>query len=237
MIDFIHTFKTEKKGAAQDRKVGQAMSKQKLLDKMERDGELLENPDIESQDNFSLKFPEPGSLRLPVIGELKNVSFRYPKRDLIAQPMHPQEAASSTSAATATHPPAAAPAAAGSASSAPSADEVRKARAAGAPITLLSAPTDEQNSPFLLEDISVKVELTSRIGILGANGCGQFLFFFLEMREGARLVVEERMKRRGKRYGLRSLFASCRSLLSVFFFYIYISLPLRQVHFDQGPFG
>ena len=39
--DFITTFKTEKKTAAQDRKVGQAMSKQKVLDKMV----MLENPD------------------------------------------------------------------------------------------------------------------------------------------------------------------------------------------------
>lgn len=73
--DFITTFRAEKKGAAQDRKVGQAMSKQKVLDRME----LLENPDEESTDRFSLRFPDPGLLRLPLIADIKNINFKYPR--------------------------------------------------------------------------------------------------------------------------------------------------------------
>jgi ABC-type multidrug transport system ATPase subunit len=169
--EFITTFKTEKKSAAQDRKVGQAMSKQKILDKMERDGEILPNPDIESTDNFKLSFPEPAPLRLPLIADMKNVSFRYPKRS--AMPVVGEEATSPTSVASTTHP-----SAGGAAAAEPSADDLRKARAAGTPLPVSTLPpssssTSDSARPWLLEDISVKVELSSRVGILGANGCGK----------------------------------------------------------------
>ena len=137
--DFITTFKTEKKNAAQDRKVGQAMSKQKVLDKME----MLENPDEESTDRFSLRFPEPGLLRLPLIADIKNVNFKYPRRVIAA----PDEA----------NPTEEEKKAAGSAAAAP----------AQSPITL------PDNGQLLLENITVRVEITSRIGILGANGSGK----------------------------------------------------------------
>jgi ATPase subunit of ABC transporter with duplicated ATPase domains len=63
IIDYITTFRTEKKSAAQDKKTPQVVSKQKQLDKMV----LLENPDAESTDKFSLRFPDPGPLRVPLI--------------------------------------------------------------------------------------------------------------------------------------------------------------------------
>lgn len=152
--EYITTFKTEKKCAAQARKVGQAMMKQKQLDKMERDG-LLENPDAESTDNFSLRFPEPGQLRVPLIAEIKGLSFKYPKRSFNG----------------------------GVSEAGPSEEELRieeeKRRIQRQNGTLAATLTPEAiakldaNQPFLLEDINVRVEISSRIGIIGANGCGQ----------------------------------------------------------------
>lgn len=175
--EFITTFKTEKKTAAQDRKVGQAMSKQKVLDKMV----LLEDPDegqfsvlqhartetsraralgplvfshrltfcpsfTESTDKFKLSFPEPGLLRMPLIAELKNLSFKYPKRVLEKLTEGDAGVAGSINATAAS--------------------------AAALGENIMPVVLAEKNT-FLLEDISVRVEITSRIGILGANGCGQ----------------------------------------------------------------
>jgi ATPase subunit of ABC transporter with duplicated ATPase domains len=142
MIDFIHTFKTEKKSSAQDRKVGQAMSKQKVLDKME----LLENPDIESTDKFSLRFPEPGQLRIPLIAEIKGLNFRYPKRALNVEEDKKAE------------------------------EERRLKRQQGTLATgtvVTTTPAIDPTIPYLLQDINVRVEISSRVGIIGANGCGQ----------------------------------------------------------------
>jgi len=115
--EFIDTFRTEKKCAAQDRKVGQVMSRIKLLEKLEK--EAMPDPDNEmNADKFSLSFPDPGKLRSPVLVEVKNLNFRY---DL-----------SNTKRDIHTH-----------------------------------------SKSYLLEDVSVRVEITSRIGVLGANGCGK----------------------------------------------------------------
>jgi len=162
--DFITTFKTEKKSAAQDRKVGQAMSKQKILDKMERDGEILPNPDIESTDNFKLAFPEPAPLRVPLVAEMKHVCFRYPKRSKMSEvEVEVEEASSPKSVDSAAHPAGTAAAAAGEAGQASSSPASGSA----------GDKAEDAKRPFLLEDINVKVEMTSRIGILGANGCGK----------------------------------------------------------------
>jgi len=53
------------------RAVGQAMSRQKILDKME----LLENPDEESTDRLSLRFPDPAPLRISLLAELQVKHF------------------------------------------------------------------------------------------------------------------------------------------------------------------
>ena len=73
--DFITTFRTEKKGAAQDRKVGQVLSRLKVLEKIER----LPNPDDEKMVVFSLDFPEPSPLRQPLVANVKQMYFAYDK--------------------------------------------------------------------------------------------------------------------------------------------------------------
>ena len=100
----------------------------------------------ESTDKFSLKFPEPGLLRLPLIAEIKNLSFKYPKRVLERLTEGDAGVAGSINAT--------------------------GASAAATGENLMPVVLAEKNQ-FLLEDISVRVELSSRIGILGANGCGQ----------------------------------------------------------------
>jgi len=152
---YITTFYTEKRSAAQARKVGQAMSKQKILDKMERDG-LLEDPDEESTDKFSLHFPQPCPLRVPMVAEVRNLYFKYPRRRY--EDILDDEAAMMKQAATSAVSAAAAAAGSHASSSAP------------APLPPLPVDPD---APYLLEDINVRIELSSRIGILGANGCGK----------------------------------------------------------------
>ena len=111
--DFITTFRTEKKGAAQDRKVGQVLSRLKVLEKLER----LPNPDDEKVVVFSLDFPEPSPLRQPLVANVKSMFFAY--------------------------------------------DATR------------TGQPRQSEDEWLLRDVSVTVEMHSRIGILGANGVGQ----------------------------------------------------------------
>lgn len=63
--EYINTYYTEKKSAAQNNKIGQVLSKQKILDKMER----IPDPDEENRDRFSLSFPTPYALRVPHVCE------------------------------------------------------------------------------------------------------------------------------------------------------------------------
>jgi ATPase subunit of ABC transporter with duplicated ATPase domains len=139
----INTFRTEKKSAAQDKKTPQVMSKQKQLDKMV----LLENPDLESTDKFSLRFPDPGPLRVPLIAEIKGLSFKYPKRDLAKETLDAE------------------------------AEERRRIQRQQGTLQVASVTGKVQGvlddaQPNLLEDVTCRVEITSRIGIIGANGCG-----------------------------------------------------------------
>ena len=114
--DFITTFRTEKKGAAQASKVGQVLSRLKTLEKIER----LPNPDDEKVVVFSLEFPDPSPLRQPVVANVKEMSFKYD-------------------------------------------------------VTKGGAKREEvgEDGGWLLENVTVTVDMASRIGILGPNGCGQ----------------------------------------------------------------
>ena len=114
--DFITTFRTEKKSASQDRKVGQVLSRLKMLEKMER----LPNPDDEKVIVFSLDFPDPAPLRQPVVANVKDMSFRY---------------------------------------------DVNKSGVKREDIS--------DDGGLLLENVTVTVDMSSRIGILGPNGCGK----------------------------------------------------------------
>ena len=114
--DFITTFRTEKKGAAQDRKVGQVLSRLKMLEKMEK----IPDPDDEKVVVFSLEFPDPAPLRQPVVANVKEMSFKY---DVTKGGVKREEAG--------------------------------------------------EDGSWLLENVSVTVNMSSRIGILGPNGCGK----------------------------------------------------------------
>ena len=114
--DFITTFRTEKKSAAQDRKVGQVLSRLKMLEKMER----IPNPDDEKVVVFSLEFPDPAPLRQPVVANVKEMSFKY---DVTKSGVKREEMG--------------------------------------------------EDGGLLLENVTVTVDMSSRIGILGPNGCGK----------------------------------------------------------------
>lgn len=75
--DYIDTYYSEKKSSAQAAKIKQVESRKKMLEKME----LIENPDVETGEKvtkFSLSFPEPSPLRVPLLVQIKNVNFKYP---------------------------------------------------------------------------------------------------------------------------------------------------------------
>ena len=137
--EFITTFRTEKKSAAQDRKVGQVLSRLKTLEKMER----LPNPDDEKLVVFSLDFPEPSPLRQPLIANVKEMCFAY--------------------------------------------DRSKAGR------------EREDDVGYLLRDVSVQVEMNSRIGILGANGCGKC---FAAGTQAA--AAQRRRRQRGGHQGRRA---------------------------------
>lgn len=72
--EYINTYYTSKKSAAQDKMIGQVQSKQKQLDKMER----LPDPDLEDGRKFTLRFPDPCPLRIARLFDCKNLYFNYP---------------------------------------------------------------------------------------------------------------------------------------------------------------
>jgi len=107
--DFITTFRTEKKGAAQNAKVNQVLSRMKVLEKME----MIPDPREEMKKSgvtggdFRIVFPDCEPVRNPLMIETKGMSFKYNKVDL--------------------------------------------------------------DAPWLLHDVNVRVDINSRIGIVGTN--------------------------------------------------------------------
>ena len=104
MEAFVDRFYNEKRSAAQNSRVGMAMSRKKMLDKMER----LEDPskDVDA-DSISLRFPEPEPLKKLLLVQADNMAIGY------------------------------------------------------------------ATGPILAQAVTVQINLGSRIGIIGSNGCGK----------------------------------------------------------------
>jgi len=117
--EYIKTYYTAKKSAAQDNMIGQVESKKKILEKMER----LPDPDIEMVTGVVIRFPDPGPLRVPLLVDVRDLYFRY---EFSAKSVSQQSEEKFT-----------------------------------------------ENRPWLLQNVSVRVEKESRIGCLGANGSGK----------------------------------------------------------------
>eukprot|EP00048_Salpingoeca_helianthica_P009515 m.136397 g.136397 ORF g.136397 m.136397 type:complete len:732 (+) comp14888_c2_seq1:80-2275(+) len=75
MEAFVDRFYNEKRSAAQNSRVGQAMSRKKALEKMER----LEDPSKDQDaDSISLRFPEPDQLKKAMLVQADSIDIGYP---------------------------------------------------------------------------------------------------------------------------------------------------------------